>query len=409
MAKFTLKNLFNLLHKDTPVDRAWLKEQKLWLINYAQKNPVRNAPLTRLTGRKGFVFPFVLNLKRSPMFVSLILAASLILGGGGVVAAAQNDLPNEPFYGVKIASEKVRVAVTANTETRAELRAQFAKRRLNEMAKISADIKISAEARAIAVAKAEENYRANMAAASSEIIKTEPSATVSAENSAALKLDNEVSAQEQSLIQLEAEAPKEAKQAIRRALMIANETRKTVAALKAGLAAEAEARAESMGTAQVQAEAGGEAEVGGQEDATNAPQRKDISLIGERARTEGRIIAAEHKLKTSTEVVTKIEEKNGVQAEAKAKLNLANEALIRAKAEFKSRDYKNAWLNASASIKLAVEAALIALKSNTDVDLGLDINQPPRVIPLPPNDKVNILPVQKANINLRLDGEVQVR
>lgn len=64
---------------------------------------------------------------------TLVLLAGL-LGGGSIVSA--NTLPGDPLYGVKRASESVRMLLTFNTEGRASLARKLAERRLDEVKQV---------------------------------------------------------------------------------------------------------------------------------------------------------------------------------------------------------------------------------------------------------------------------------
>jgi len=67
--------------------------------------------------------------------VALILSILIALGGSGaVVYAAQDALPNEPLYAVKILSEDARVNLTGDDAARANLMLDLALRRANEIA-----------------------------------------------------------------------------------------------------------------------------------------------------------------------------------------------------------------------------------------------------------------------------------
>ncbi|MFA5308993.1 MAG: DUF5667 domain-containing protein [Dehalococcoidales bacterium] len=57
----------------------------------------------------------------------------LLLAGGGTVAAAANSLPDSPLYRVKLATETVRLAFTRSDLSKAELYAQFADERVDEI------------------------------------------------------------------------------------------------------------------------------------------------------------------------------------------------------------------------------------------------------------------------------------
>ncbi len=57
----------------------------------------------------------------------------VLLAGGGTVAAASNSLPDSPLYSVKLATESVRVAFAFSDEHKAELYAEFANKRVDEI------------------------------------------------------------------------------------------------------------------------------------------------------------------------------------------------------------------------------------------------------------------------------------
>jgi len=61
----------------------------------------------------------------------------LLLGGGGTVLAANNALPDNPLYTVKLATEAVQMAFTRSDLGKAELYAKFANERVAEIVKMS--------------------------------------------------------------------------------------------------------------------------------------------------------------------------------------------------------------------------------------------------------------------------------
>ena len=65
--------------------------------------------------------------------VAITALLVLVLGGGSTVAAAGNSLPDQPLYPVKLATEKVRIAVTFSRLGKAELYVQLADERVNEV------------------------------------------------------------------------------------------------------------------------------------------------------------------------------------------------------------------------------------------------------------------------------------
>jgi hypothetical protein len=63
----------------------------------------------------------------------------VLIAVSGTVAASANSLPGQPLYQVKLATESVRLAFTMSTLGKAELNAQFANERINEIVQIAGE------------------------------------------------------------------------------------------------------------------------------------------------------------------------------------------------------------------------------------------------------------------------------
>jgi hypothetical protein len=61
----------------------------------------------------------------------------ILLAGSGTVAAASNSLPDGPLYPVKLATEDVRLTLTPSALGKAELYAEFADKRVDEIIKMA--------------------------------------------------------------------------------------------------------------------------------------------------------------------------------------------------------------------------------------------------------------------------------
>jgi len=70
-------------------------------------------------------------LPRWATVVAIVLV--LLLAGGGTVAAASNSMPDEPLYPIKIASEQTRLMLTFSALGKAELYANLADKRIDEI------------------------------------------------------------------------------------------------------------------------------------------------------------------------------------------------------------------------------------------------------------------------------------
>jgi hypothetical protein len=71
------------------------------------------------------------------VLVALILAASLLLGGGATVVAAQDDLPNQPLYQLKLWTENAALAMNADPQEQANLLMNMAQNRVQEIAALA--------------------------------------------------------------------------------------------------------------------------------------------------------------------------------------------------------------------------------------------------------------------------------
>lgn len=69
--------------------------------------------------------------------ISLVLATALILGGGATAVAAQDDLPNQALYPVKLMTENAALALTGDPQLQANLLMNMAQTRVEEMAALA--------------------------------------------------------------------------------------------------------------------------------------------------------------------------------------------------------------------------------------------------------------------------------
>jgi hypothetical protein len=73
------------------------------------------------------------------VLVSILVATALLLGGGAAtVQAAQNDLPGQALYPVKIFSEDARLYFTSNPQEEVDLLMQLVQTRVGEMTALAA-------------------------------------------------------------------------------------------------------------------------------------------------------------------------------------------------------------------------------------------------------------------------------
>ena len=83
---------------------------------------------------------------RKAVLSSAAAAAAIVIAAGGLVYASGDSMPGSPLYGVKRATEKVKLAMTFNEESRAKLHYALAQKRIDEaksMAKSGKDSEVA--------------------------------------------------------------------------------------------------------------------------------------------------------------------------------------------------------------------------------------------------------------------------
>ena len=71
------------------------------------------------------------------LIISTLVIAGLLFGGGATVAAAQNDLPTEPLYQIKLMSEDANVWLAHDPSMKIEMLMKQAQTRTEEMAALA--------------------------------------------------------------------------------------------------------------------------------------------------------------------------------------------------------------------------------------------------------------------------------
>lgn len=72
-----------------------------------------------------------------PVWIAVCVLVAIIIAGGGTVYAAGNALPDSPLYSIKLATEQVRLFFTPSDIGKAELYAQFADERVEEIIRMA--------------------------------------------------------------------------------------------------------------------------------------------------------------------------------------------------------------------------------------------------------------------------------
>lgn len=150
-------------------------------------------------------------ITKNPMSVlaSFIIA---VVASGGISLAAENSLPGDALYSVKIdVNEKMRGALVFSAKSKAELETRLAERRLEEAAELTARGNLSAETRE----RIEKNFEAHVEKVATRIAEFESESNVTDAADVASKFETSLTAYEQILSRLESRAEGEVKTQIR--------------------------------------------------------------------------------------------------------------------------------------------------------------------------------------------------
>lgn len=109
-----------------PSEIALTRARNHFMAEVARRQQLEQTP----RGKRASRFSFAWSPGLATALLTLIILVG-VLGGGGMVSA--NSIPGDPLYGVKRASESVRLMLTFGHEAKADLEQAFAERRIQEV------------------------------------------------------------------------------------------------------------------------------------------------------------------------------------------------------------------------------------------------------------------------------------
>src|SRR3989338_2493504 len=141
-------NKIKFLNKDKESypDLVWLKKDQESLRQFIVRNPanvrkgeeaslkiVERVNFTKLNAQESRQFAFLgLRLKSMPIIATILIFATILTGGGITAVQAQDALPGQTLYSVKMVTEKVQLAFSGQ-EGDIKLHAKFASKRAGEL------------------------------------------------------------------------------------------------------------------------------------------------------------------------------------------------------------------------------------------------------------------------------------
>ena len=115
------------------------------LIDYLDKNPVRSPDTNRHVWQRSRIFSLFLTRKGALNMPALIIALIITLSGG-ISAGANNSLPGDLLYPVKVSiNERVKAAVAVSSESEADLALKLMDERLQETEQLATKSDLKAE------------------------------------------------------------------------------------------------------------------------------------------------------------------------------------------------------------------------------------------------------------------------
>ena len=256
------------------------------------------------------------------MTIALII---ILILGGGTSFAAENALPGDTLYTVKISvNEEVRSLVAVSSVAQADWDARRAGRRLEEAEKLAVKGRLNAEARADIEARFESHAEAFKKHAEKIEAKQDTKASFEVHSN----FEASLKAHEQVLAQLAAEKANvraEVELLLVRVHIRLNETVKARSDIEAKISAEADGQFT--------------------------------------AAAEGKLKATENKISEVRGFITRMKASISADAyvQAEARLKIAESVVVRGKAEMEARTYGKAFASFQEALRIAQEAKLVVI------------------------------------------------
>lgn len=269
-------------------------------------------------------------VKFMPIFAIIVIVA---LAGGGTSLAAENALPGDILYPVKIhVNEEVRAAFALNSEARAQWDAERAERRLDEAAELANEDRISAETRA----DLEHRFEAHANQAEAEFAEIKAGGKIMAAADLASRFEARLKIHEALFDRLEEKS--------------SDKVDVEIGLLKDKVQTELDDVDEARADAEEKIE--------------STDHGAEV-----KAAAEGKVDAAENVIDSAKSYIENKKEKLGAQttADAEARLQVAEDLVAQAKAKISAGAYGEAFNLANQAIRVAQEARGL-------VEAGLHLN-----------------------------------
>lgn len=326
-----------------------------------------------------------------PMFVPMftfartmpIILIVIILAGGGVSFAAENALPGDSLYALKLdVNERVRGWAALSPEAEANWQVRRAERRLDEAVVLAANGKLNAEA----AAQVQANFEDHVQAVARNILALNADEGFQAAAGVTSDFETSLEAHEKIFrgIQSKNEIAAEAKL---QAMFAADTTAGDKDTEIAKFISKLKTRSKSVAKTRVDIEA----RIAGQ-------AKADVQVAAQARHKE-----AEKKLAEAVEHVKKMKQMLGANAvvQAEARLELARQAVLEGKAKLEAGFYAEAFSFFQKAHRIAQEAKLL-IEAQRKFKIDIRLNSSAAVTASPEPEKTEIKLDAKGHIELEI-------
>ncbi len=183
----------------TPINLNWLQAGRKSLHNFILANPVRKpGPVRQIIA----VDPFIKKLSLKPMPIFIVALIIALISGGGAAAAAQNSLPNEVLYPVKLITEKIQETVNFDQIGKIKFQTQLTQKRLEEIQKLQEQGEVSEEVLSTAL----ERYEKQINKVQDRLVKLDHKYNPALVATTAIEVEETISNQQEILEEIDGQA-----------------------------------------------------------------------------------------------------------------------------------------------------------------------------------------------------------
>jgi hypothetical protein len=128
----TIRSLRSLERGITP-DPAWVRSARARLLMQVRNTMPSVAAVEKNRKTLAAAYPSFMRILRGPAFVICSIIAVVVGGSIASVRAAERSLPGDALYTIKLVAEQTQLALTPSASDRVKLKAEFTKRRVEDL------------------------------------------------------------------------------------------------------------------------------------------------------------------------------------------------------------------------------------------------------------------------------------